>query len=123
MIGCLPLRNLTIKPRNLTIKARNYVKSAALAGRGRARLYALGSERNRTEKVGRVSTGRIAERKPPPGSQTADRMAAQRGDAPRQRGPAILRENSTAGFSAAAFVTVRGTWSPAFARSGTGKRT
>ena len=82
MIGCLPPRNLTIKPRNLTIKARNYVKSAASAGRRQERLYALGSENKRIEKVSRASTGRIAERKPPPGSQTADAMAAQRGDAP-----------------------------------------
>jgi len=40
MIGCLPLRNLTIKPRNLTIKARNYVKSAASVGR-RQSVYTL----------------------------------------------------------------------------------
>ena len=123
MIGCPPLRNLTIKPRNLTIKARNYVKSAASAGRRQERLYALGSEHKRIEKVGRASIGRIAERKPPPGSQTANGMAAQRGDALRQLRPAIRLENSTAVFSAAVFATVRGTWPPAFAHSPTGERT
>lgn len=83
MIGCPLLRNLTIKPRNLAKKARDYVKSAASAGRGQERINALGSEHKRIEKVSRASAGRIAERKPPPGSQTADRMAAQRGESPR----------------------------------------
>ena len=81
MIDCPPPHNLTIQPGNLTVKARNYVKSAASAGRRQERLYALGSEHKRIEKVGRANIGRFAERKPPPGSQPANGMAAQRGDA------------------------------------------
>jgi hypothetical protein len=55
----------------------------SVGGASAERLYALGSENKRIEKVSRASTGRIAARKPPPGSQTANGMAAQRGDAPR----------------------------------------
>jgi hypothetical protein len=123
LIGHPLPHKLTIKPRNLTITARSYVKSVASAGRGPARLYALGSVRKKIEKVSRASTGRIAERTPPPESQTADRMVAQLGDAPRQRRPTILREKSTAVFSAAVFATVKGTCPSPFARSLAGKRT
>jgi hypothetical protein len=60
MIDCPPPHNLTIQPGNLTVKARSYVKSAASAGRRQERLYALGSEHKRIEKVGRASNDVIA---------------------------------------------------------------
>jgi hypothetical protein len=71
LIGCPPLRNLTIKPRNLTIKARNYVKSAASARR-RQSVYTLldRSVRESRRSAGRApaglpSEGRRPDRRPP----------------------------------------------------------
>ena len=92
MIGCPLPHNLTIKPRNLTIKARNYVKSAASAGREQERLYVLGSERKRIEKVSRVSTGPIAARRPPP------RIAGRQPNGRAARRSAVpLRPDDSAG--------------------------
>jgi len=82
--------NLTINPRNLTIKARNYVKSAASARRGR--LYALGSERRRIEKV------KPDKHRPGCRAKAAARIAdRQRNGRAARRSAAPLRPDHSAG--------------------------